>query len=100
MLVGDAKLAYGAGVGLLRHGDDAQAFGIEGRNLLADLCHALIGERLGMAVNFYIRADLEHFLGGALSDHLRLALFVGDHHAQAAARKIEGNLVDLGVAPA
>ena len=58
------------------------------------------GKRLSGAIDLDKGANLEHFLGSSLGDHLGFALGVGDNHAQAAAREIEGHLVDLGVAVA
>lgn len=99
-LVGDAKLAHAARIGLLRHGNHTQALGVESGDLLANLGELIFGERLGDAIDFDKGADLEHLFGSALGDHLGFALGVGYNYAQATAREIEGHLVDLGVAVA
>lgn len=98
--VGDAKLAHAARIGFLRHGNYAQALGVKIGDLFANLGEALVGERLGDAIDLDKGADLEHFLGSSLGNHLGFALGVGDNYAQATAREIEGNLVDLGIAVA
>ena len=84
----------------LRHGNHAQALGIEPGDLLANLGELIFGKRLGGAIDLDKGADLEHFLGSSLGDHLGFALGVGDNYAQATAREIEGYLVDLGIAVA
>ena len=99
-LVGDAKFAHAARIGLLRHGNHAQALGVEPGDLLANLGELIFGERPGDAIDLDKGADLEHFLGSPLGDHLGFALGIGDDHAQATAREIEGHLVDLGIAVA
>ena len=98
--VGNAKLAHAARIGFLRHGNHAQALGIEPSDLLANLGELIFGERPGDAIDLDKGADLEHFLGSSLGDHLGFALGIGDNYAQATAREIEGNLVDLGIAVA
>ena len=98
--VGDAKLAHAARIGFLRHGNHAQALGVEPGDLLANLGELIFGKRLGGAIDLDKGADLEHFLGSSLGDHLGFALGVGDNDAQATAREIEGHLVDLGIAVA
>ena len=98
--VGDAKLAHAARIGLLRHGNRAQALGVEPGDLLANLGELIFGDRLGDTIDFDKGADLEHFLGSALGDHLGFALGIGYNYAQATAREIEGHLVDLGIAVA
>ena len=99
-LVGNAKLAHAARIGFLRHGNHAQALGVEPGDLLANLGELIFGKRLGGAIDLDKGADLEHFLGSPLGDHLGFALGVGDNYAQATAREIEGHLVDLGIAVA
>ena len=99
-LVSDAKLAHAARTGLLRHGNYAQALGVEPGDLLTNLGELIFGERLGDTVDLDKGADLEHLLGSSLGNHLGFALGVGDNYAQATAREIEGNLVDLGIAVA
>lgn len=99
-LVSDAKLAHAARIGLLRHGNHAQALGVEPGDLLANLGELVFGERLGGAIDLDKGADLEHFLGSSLGNHLGFATGVGDNDAQATAREIEGHLVDLGIAVA
>lgn len=98
--VGDAKLAHAARIGFLRHGNHAQALGVEPGDLLANLGELIFGERLGDTIDFDKGADFEHFFGSALGDHLGFALGIGDNYAQATAREIEGHLVDLGIAVA
>ena len=99
-LVGNAKLAHAARIGLLRHGNHAQALGIEPGDLLANLGELIFGERLGGTIDFDKGADLEHFLGSSFGNHLGFTLGVGDNYAQATAREIEGHLVHLGIAVA
>ena len=73
-LVGDAKLTHAARIGLLRHGDHAQALGIEFGDLLANLDELIFAERLGGAIDLDKGANLEHFLGSSLGNHLGFAL--------------------------
>ena len=84
----------------LRHGNHAQALGVEPGYLLANLGELIFGKRLGGTIDLDKGADLEHFLGSSLGDHLGFALGVGDNYAQTTAREIEGHLVDLGIAVA
>lgn len=99
-LVGDAKLTHAARIGLLRHGNHAQALGVESGHLLANLDELVFGKRLGSAIDLDKGADLEHFLGSSFGNHLGFTLGVGDNDAQTTAREIEGHLVDLGIAVA
>ena len=69
----------------MRHGDHAQALGIEFGDLLANLGELIFAERLGDTVNLDKGANLEHFLGSSLGNHLGFALGVGDDYAQATA---------------
>ena len=98
--VGDAKLAHAARIGLLCHGNHTQVLGVKIGDLLANLGELVFGERPGDAIDLDKGADLEHFLGSSLGNHLGFALGVGDNYAQATAREIEGHLVDLGIAVA
>ena len=68
--------------------------------MLANLGELFVGKRLGDTVDLNKGADLEHFLGSSLGNHLGFALGVGYNYAQATAREIEGHLVDLGIAVA
>ena len=81
VLVGDAKLAHAARIGLLCHGDHAQALGVEPGDLLANLGELIFSKRLGDTIDLDKGADLEHFLGSPLGNHLGFALGIGDDYA-------------------
>ena len=97
-LVVHAEGADRARVGLLRHGDGAQAALAQLGRAPQDPGAQRVVERHHAAARLHVRARGEHLLHGTLGDHLRLPRPVRDDHAHATALEVEGHLVDLAVA--
>ena len=91
--------ADGGGVCFLRDQKNAQSFFIVFVNILSHFFDDPFIERdHAIVINLSELTHLEHFLQGALGDHLRLAGFVTDHDTHAPALKVKGDLVDFLVA--